>query len=491
MLTRLWLLFFSCASLTAGLDERLQEAVSYSEGGNNPVGYLTIGRDHPIDSSTYVYVKLAIDHFKKARVPFIILRLDTPGGEVFAATQIASLLQRTDREDHIPVIAYIDNWALSAGAMLAYACRFIATTRSSSMGAAEPVMAGEGGQMESAPEKINSALRAEFANLASYFGRSPQIAEAMVDKDQLLVWRDGQAVRLEREDAVQPADEVITRPGKLLTLNAEQLVAFGVSDFVVQKTPLEHPFLARIPAVTLLPYEDWKIHFFSFLSHPLVSSLLAMGLLLGLYMEFSHPGFGLPGILALTCLALILLSSFAVQAASWLEVILLAAGLLLLLVEFLLLPGFGWAGVLGILLTLAGLFALMLPGLGSVEFSWNLEALNIAALDLLRRAAWLSGTLLLSLIAMAVLARRYSLRPRLLRRIVLTEEQEGAGPVQEDLPAVGAAGEAFSTLRPAGKIMVAGTLYDALADGSFIEKGERITVVRIEGSKIVVRAPSS
>ncbi len=41
-----------------------------------------------------------------------------------------------------------------AGAMLAYSCRYIATSKDGSMGAAEPVIMGEGGQMQSASEKI-------------------------------------------------------------------------------------------------------------------------------------------------------------------------------------------------------------------------------------------------------------------------------------------------------------------------------------------------
>ena len=56
---------------------------------------------------------------------------------------------------------------------------------------------------------------------------------------------------------------------------------------------------------------DWKERFFALLSHPIVSSLLFLGLVLGFYLELSTPGFGAAGTLAVTCLFLIILSSFA------------------------------------------------------------------------------------------------------------------------------------------------------------------------------------
>ncbi len=45
------------------------------------------------------------------------------------------------------------------------------------LGAAEPVLMGETGKLETASEKINSALRADFANRARFFDRNPLLAE--------------------------------------------------------------------------------------------------------------------------------------------------------------------------------------------------------------------------------------------------------------------------------------------------------------------------
>ena len=136
------------------------------------------------------------------------------------------------------------------------------------MGAAEPVIAGEGGQMESASEKVNSALRAEFANLATYYGRNPWLAEAMVDKDLVLVKRKGEIIKLDAENLIRPSDQIISKPGKLLTLNGQQLVEYGLADFSVASALTQEPFFANIPQLEYVTYENWKVTFFSILSYP-------------------------------------------------------------------------------------------------------------------------------------------------------------------------------------------------------------------------------
>ena len=141
------------------------------------------------------------------------------------------------------MVAFINNWAISAGAMLAYSSRFITTVKDGSMGAAEPVLTGEGGKMEAASEKVNSALRADFGNRASFFGRNPLLPEAMVDKDLILVIRNGKIIRLENESQLVLSgpnpDEVISSKGKLLTLTAEQMAHEGVADFLLEPARLE------------------------------------------------------------------------------------------------------------------------------------------------------------------------------------------------------------------------------------------------------------
>lgn len=498
------------ASIEA-LDNKLAEHIHFDLNGPNRIGYLSIGRDHPIDQSTYLYVKFALEHDKKKGVCFILLDLNTPGGEVFSALKIVDLLHQIDEQDHIPVVAFIDNWALSAGAMLAYGCRFIGIVKSASMGAAEPVLIGRDGKGEMASEKIRSALRAEFANLASYYGRDPLLAEAMVDKEMIVVLRKGQVVRLEEESQVRmgkDADSVIARKGKLLTLNAGQLIDLKVADFLVLPHPLiplteqelaegkwpaaksllfQQSFFKKIPQAEILSFGDWRIGVFAFLNHPLISSLLFIGLVLGVYLEMSHPGFGVAGIMAAVCLGLILLSSFAVETVDWLELIILGAGIVLLVVEVAILPGFGLTGILGILLILFGLFSLMLPNLDQVHFSWDLSQLNLATIAFLERLSYLCAAFVISVVIIGIIARFVS--PRLIKmsRMVLTEDQEGYVASQFELSVIGKIGVVVTELKPAGHIAVDGKHYQALSESGFVSKGKKVLIVGGKGAHLIVK----
>ncbi len=500
--------------------QKLNENIHYNIDAPNTVGYLYIGpHDQGIDETTWIYVNSALEHYKKTKPIFIILELDTPGGEVFASQQISDALRDIDFNHGIPVVTVINNWAISAGAMLAYSTRFIAITSDASMGAAEPVFAGgQGGQMQSAPEKINSALRADFANRARFFNRNSLIAEAMVDKDLILVSRHDEVMQLESDDEIirkgfHP-DLVITTKGKLLTLDAEELIEFGVADLSLtyQKIkaitdeekelgawPAEKsllftlPFFQNIPQATIDPHEmTWRIKVFAWLANPAVQSLLFLGLMLGFYLEVNTPGFGLPGALALAALLLIVLSSVSVNAAGALEMIMLVLGMLLIALEVLVIPGFGIVGLLGMVLALVGLFTMMLPSLGLVQWTGDDGQLSLIAHFVLERLAWFSGTLIVGFIIIAILARYIVPKFSFLNRLVAKGEQNAAegftaaGIHYEDLPPLGADGNAFTSMRPSGKISVNDTVFDAMSDAGFIEKGSPIQVMRIEGSKIIV-----
>jgi len=92
----------------------------------------------------------------------------------------------------------------------------------------------------------------------------------------------------------------------------------------------------------------------------------------------------------------------------------------------------------------------------------------------------------------AVIGGMYLLpRSRLSRRLILTDSQQAdAGWVSADTEShlMGSEGIVHTALRPAGTIVVHGKRYDAVANGSFIDKGRRIRVIEVHGSRVVVEA---
>lgn len=492
----------------------LNEHIHFKTDAENRVGKITIDdRTSGINQSTWIYVKNALDYYKKNPPAFLIMELNTPGGEVYVAQKISDALKDLDTQYSIPVVAYINNWAISAGAMLAYSSRYIAVVKDASMGAAEPVLQDPtSGEMKTASEKINSALRTDFANRARFFGRNPYIAEAMVDKDLILVMRNKEIIKVDTEAQVKPDDVMISPKGKLLTLNALELIDYGVADIALHpekfalitgqekakgiwpasKEPLfQYPFFASIPNAVIDEYKmDWKTQFFVLLANPFVTSALMLGLMLGLYMEFSHPGFGLPGLVALCSLFLLTLSSFSLEIADWLEVILLLSGIALLLVDLFFLPTFGVAGVIGVLLFLAGLAGILLPGIGSIDFEFDTFTFNAAGEAFFSRLGWFLGTLLLGIICILVLARYIMPSSKTFKKFVLNgNEQVGfqAGIASKDLPPIGTKGHVYTVLRPSGKVEVNGKLYDALSTGQFIEAGKEVVVTSHRESQLIVK----
>lgn len=499
--------------------EKFKAHIKYDPNGKNVIGHILIDdRTSGINESTWLYVKKALDYYKKVKPDFIILELNTPGGEVFAAQKISDALKEMDTQNNIPVVAYINNWAISAGAMLAYSSRFIIATKDGSMGAAEPVIGTQAGEMKEASEKVNSAIRADFANRARFFDRNPYIAEAMVDKDVILVMRHGKIIRLDSESQIRTSgsdpDILISPKGKLLTLNAEQMIAYGVADLLALPKQLEivtpeeqskglwpagkslifqSPFFNQIPNAVIDSYRmDWKTRFFVFLSHPVVSSILFLGMMLGFYLELSTPGASLPGIVAGICLFLIILSSFALDIGNILELILLCTGILIIIVELFVLPTFGFLGFFGILLFIAGLFGLMLPGIESFKFEYDTQTVNAAGEAVLHRLAWLCATMILGFIIIALIARYVAPSFAGWSRLVLTGNEQDAslgyiaGENPAELPPAGTKGEALSALRPSGKVIINETIYDAISDGKFIDMNEPIVVLEIDGSVLVV-----
>jgi len=466
---------------------------------SSTAGYLHIPRDRGIDNSTYLYVKYALETFRKEKVAFVLLDLNTPGGEVFAALRISEELKKMDREYQIPVIAFVDNWALSAGALLAYSCRYIGAVTEASMGAAEPVTVGSDGKMETASEKMVSALRTEFASAASLYGRDPLIAQSMVDRDIVLVLRKGKIVELVSDDQIitkgSKPDVVIKAKGKLLTLDTKGLNEYGVSDFTVPEMTREgaaflageklaqEPFFKDVK-ITWIPYKNWNIDVFAFLSNPIVSSFLMMGLMIGLYGAIQSQGFGFTSILGVICLSLIIVSAFATQLIGWLEIVAVLLGILFIILDLTLIAGFGILGALGILLFLFGLIAMLLPPLQG--FSWTPSQWGVQMDEWVYRLSLFLFVILLFFAVVIPLGGHFFRRSFSFKRLVLQEPEQEI-PEENKLPEIGSEGVCFSVLRPFGKVQLGDIVYEALTEGELIPFGAKIEVIAHKKKILIVK----
>lgn len=148
-------------------------------------------------------------------------------------------------------------------------------------------------------------------------------------------------------------------------------------------------------------------------------------------------------------------------------VILYVAGILLLLAEFFV-PG----GVLGIL----GGLCVVASGIWGA-YIYPDQAFAIVVGELV-------GVMVAILVGVVLITKT-----GLGRGLLLDDEftmEQGYVSDATDQSLMGAIGEVYSPLRPSGTVIVDGRRVFAVADGSFIDKGQQVRVIEVRGNRIVV-----
>ena len=459
-----------------------------------------------IGSGLGTYISDGIQVAEDAGADAIVFDVDTPGGRVDSAVNIIRSIQNTQ----IPTIAFVNRQAISAGAMISIACNQIVMTSGGTIGDSAPVNI----QGEEVGEKAISYIQGTIRATAERENRNPDIAEAMVDKELVLVkLTDGQIVKLLPEEYVTREEageemEILCAQGKLLTLSTKQALEYNFADAQAENltellaqyqivevagnkmpltaegitkrqreyglsevTPLKTLEGARVVAVEATLAD--KIVFF--LTNPLISSLLLSLGLLGIFIEIRTPGFGIPGFLGLLCVGLFFGGHMLTKIGAQWAFLLFLIGVGLIVVEIFVIPGFGIAGILGITLML-----------GSVFFVFD------KAYEFETAVMWLSISVILSasLIVLAVwLLPGTQLFQRFALSTVMDTEMGYHSSSSEDFQGyLGQSGTALTPLRPSGTARIGNKRVDVVTVGDFIPQNSNIKVVEVEGSKVFVEA---
>jgi membrane-bound serine protease (ClpP class) len=396
------------------------------------------------------FVERSIREAEAAGASALILDIDTPGGRVDAAERIADAIS----DASIPVYAYVNRRAFSAGALISLAAREIYMRPGSVIGAATPV----GGAGETAPEKIVSAMRSTMRALAEARGLDPRVAEAMVDQD------------IEIPGVIEA--------GKLLTLTTSEAVALDYATEVDDWVALMEVIDTRGAPLRDMQV-NWAERLVRFFSHPIVAPfLLSLGFL-GLIVEIKTPGFGLAGGAGILALSLFFGSHLLIGLAGMEAVLIFAAGLIFLGIEAFVIPGFGIFGFVGGAAVLAGLYLSLLGGLPTTH-------------DYARASGVLSTSLLLVLATSWFLIRRLPSSRRLSRAgIFLAEDtgrETGYTSAVRRAELVGKTGVAITDLRPSGTGLFDDERIDIVSESEWIPHGTKIRIVSSEGYRHVVRA---
>ena len=191
------------------------------------------------------FIERSIEEAESSNVEALILDIDTPGGRVDAAERIVDAVS----DSKVPVFAFVNRRAFSAGALISLATERIYMRPGAVMGAVTPV----DGSGTKASEKIVSAMRSEMRALAEARDLDPEIAEAMVDESLAI--------------------PNVIEEGKLLTLTVEEAVdlnyAVEVEDMMalLQELGLEE-------AEVVMAEINWAENLVRFFSNPIVAPFL-------------------------------------------------------------------------------------------------------------------------------------------------------------------------------------------------------------------------
>ncbi len=464
-----------------------------------------------IQQKTFDALKRKVIRCRASGAELIVLDMDTYGGGVGPALDIARLIKQ-DLND-IYTVCYVRPNGISAGALIALACDQIVMTPTGKLGDAAPILMGS--ELKDVErEKIESALRAEFRESAERNGYPIALAESMVSWD-LEVWqirhKTTQELRYVEKEEYQGRVEipagvttgpsatqsdwellrVIIPSGKLLTMTPTQAREYGFAAALLP-APAEDPYqnlLAHyhITGQPVILKDTWSEKLVGFLSSSKVVGLLFFAGLLCGYIEMQTPGFGVAGTIAIVCFAILFGSRFLVGMAAWWEIAIFAVGLILLGLEIFVIPGFGIAGILGILFCVAGLLAMLVSNppdklpIPKTDLDWSIFVNGITAM--------MAGFVLACLAAI-VIARFLPKTPVAGRLILAGPNIQPTSPADDKAPIhsikVGDIGTVHGPCRPVGQIQLGDNLLDAMTEGEFIPTGTKVKVVKVEGNRVVI-----
>lgn len=434
-------------------DEADTEAKASS--GTKPVVYTFTLNDDIMPPSMRL-VDRALQEAKEANADFIVMILNTYGGRVDIADSMRTKL--LDAEATVAVLVK-DN-AISAGALISIACDSIYMSKGASIGAATVVSGEDGQQM---PDKYQSFMRAKMRSTAETQGRDPRIAEAMVD-DRIYI-------------------EGIIDSGYTLTFSTEEAIKHGYCEGYAENLSEVLDLMGVEADREIITYKESTLDkVIAVLLSPVLSGILMMVIVFGIYFELQTPGVGFPLMAAITAAVLYFAPLYLEGMAENWEILLFIIGVVLLALEIFVIPGFGVAGISGIILIIASLTLALVQ---NVAFDFTFSAPGEVTWALLRVILSLGiGLTLLLIFGKSIIHSGPFQKIMLMDTQNTADGYTGVDTKMNDL--IGKEGIAVTELRPSGTVEIEDERYDAVSDGEFINRGSKVKVLKMPSSSSVV-----
>jgi len=431
-----------CAAVLIGVSLGTATCAEDSPPSANPAvnaQAIVLRIDGEIEPILAQYIVNGIEKAGRDHASLILITMNTPGGLDTSMRKIVEAILSSS----VPVAIYVAPAgvrAASAGFFILESADVAAMAPGTNTGAASPVfeMFGQTVQIdETMRKKVTNDASAFLRSYVSKRGRNTDLAvTAVVDAK---AFSDQEALDGKLIDLVASSESDL-----LAKLNGRTITRFDGS---IQQLTLPHPILR---AVEMTPREKLLTR----IVEPNVAFVLLIIGVLGLYVEFNHPGMFAPGVIGGIAILLALL------AFQQLPVTLIGIALIILALSlFVLEAKFPTHGVLGV----GGTVALILGAIMLVESPWT----GMGVRPSTAMAVAIPFAVIATILTRAVLRSR-SWKRATGREELLGEEGEVTEPVGA-APAV-------------GMVRVHGELWRAAAvNGGSIPKGARVRVRSIHG----------
>ena len=398
-----------------------------------------ISIDGTINPAVDDFIRESISRSKANGARALIIQLDTPGGLLTSTRTIVKEMLGAP----VPVIVYVapsGAGAGSAGVFITMAAHIAAMAPGTNIGAAHPV-AGGGQEVKGVMgEKIENFTASFSESIAQQRGRNTEWAIQAVRKSVSITEKEALKIKVIDVVAKDINDLLEQAHGRKVDIDGRK-----------QELSLKG---ARVERYGM----SLKQKVLNTIADPNIAYLLMMAGILGLYMEFSHPGVIFPGVAGAICL-LLAFASLQLLPINYAGLGLIILGIGLLIGEAFA-PSFGVLGVGGIISLALGSFFLFDTEGSDLIVDRSIIVTAVATL----------GTF--------VLAVSY-----------LVFRSQKAKPALGMEGLIGEIGEVRGKLMPSGKVFVHGEHWNARAD-SEIDVGEKVEVVGYEGMSLKVRRSS-
>lgn len=433
---------------------------------------------HGIDKPALYVLRRGLKDAITMGVDTIVIDMETPGGRLDVTFDILKAIERFPGK----TVTYINSEAISAGALISAGTDEIWFAPQGVIGAAAPVMA-TGGEIDGTMrQKIISYLKARIRAISDEKGcYRADVISAMVDSDmefkigETVIKPEGELLSLTAKESMELYGEP---PRSLLGKG----IAENISDLLNQIHGEGNYSVEIIEPSWSEDLAQWIT--------AITPALLAFGLL-GLFIEFKTPGFGIFGVAGIILLSVVFLGHHTAGLSGHEPLLMLLLGLVLISLEIFIFPGTIVPGITGAVMVLASLIWAMLDIWPNQPLEFNSELLMRPMINL---ALGVAGAIVLFIALLRFLPSGGPWGGMVLQTAV-GGEPDGIHPVHAPVEAgtaqanlVGSMAVAATDLYPSGQVTIEGKRYEARLQVGSVEAGTELMVTRLSEFGLIVEA---